>query len=47
MAVTHVLSDGTILKDITGHVVKKEEVPLAYAVVEQTNRKENKDGNNL
>ena len=45
--VIHILKDGTVLEDITGHVVKREEVPQAYAVVEQKNRKENKDGNNL
>jgi hypothetical protein len=32
--IKHILKDGTVLKDITGHIVKKEEVPTAYALIE-------------
>jgi hypothetical protein len=39
MAVTHVLKDGTVLNDITGHVVKMTDVPSVYALVDQINRK--------
>lgn len=36
--IRHHLSDGTVLMDIRGHVVKKEDVPLAYAVIDRMNR---------
>lgn len=35
--IRHHLKDGTVLDDITGHVVKKEDAPLAYLVMEQMN----------
>lgn len=35
--ITHHLKDGTVLKDITGHVVKKEDVPMAYALIDRMN----------
>lgn len=38
--ITHILKDGTVLEDITGHVVKKEDTPLAYGVLEQKKEKE-------
>ena len=40
--VTHVLKDGTVLKDITGHVVKREDVPMIYSLVEQMNSERQK-----
>ena len=40
--VKHILKDGTVLKDITGHVVKKEDVPLAYALIDQINEERRK-----
>lgn len=44
--VRHVLSDGTVLEDLKGHVVKKEDVPEAYQLMDQMNKeKERKDGN--
>lgn len=50
--VTHILKDGRVLKDITGHVVKKEDVPMIYGLVNQMNskrqeRKEKKDGRRI
>lgn len=33
MAITHVMKDGTVLDDITGHVVKMEDVPQFYLVL--------------
>ena len=46
--VIHILKDGTVLSDITGHVVKKEDVPMAYVVMEQMNEKRReKNGNKL
>lgn len=35
--IRHHLKDGTVLDDITGHVVRKEDVPLAYQLIEQMN----------
>lgn len=35
--IRHHLKDGRVLDDITGHVVKKEDVPLAYSLMEQMN----------
>ena len=35
--VKHILKDGTVLDDITGHVVKKEDVPMAYELMEKMN----------
>lgn len=35
--IRHHLKDGTVLKDISGHVVKKEDAPIAYAIMEQMN----------
>jgi hypothetical protein len=40
--ITHILKDGTVLKDITGHVVKKEDVPMAYELIDQMNEKRSK-----
>ena len=39
--ITHVLSDGTVLKDITGHIVKREDAPRAYMILEQAEEKRN------
>lgn len=39
--IIHVLSNGTELKDIKGHVIKKEDAPTVYQVLEQI-RKEKK-----
>ncbi len=37
--IRHILKDGTVLTDITGHIVKKEDVPEVYELMEQMNRK--------
>lgn len=36
--IRHHLKDGRALEDITGHVVKKEDVPMAYALIDRMNR---------
>lgn len=43
--VIHIMKDGTVLKDITGHVVKKEDAPMIYNIVDRMNtkREEKKD----
>lgn len=33
MAVKHVLKDGTVLDDITGHVIKMSEIPQIYEIL--------------
>lgn len=40
--VTHVLKDGTVLKDITGHVVKEQDVPEAYILIDRMNDERSK-----
>lgn len=35
--VIHVLRDGTVLKDITGHVVKIEDAKAIYALMDKIN----------
>lgn len=40
--IIHILKDGAVLEDITGHVVKKEDTPLAYGLLEQKKEKERK-----
>lgn len=36
--IRHHLKDGKVLTDITGHVVKKEDVPMAYALIDCMNQ---------
>lgn len=42
--VKHVLKDGTVLEDITGHVVKKEDVKGIYAIIDEINQKRVRKG---
>ena len=35
--VKNILKDGTVLEDLTGHVVKQEEAPLAYQLIDSMN----------
>lgn len=32
--ITHIMKDGTVKKDITGHVVKADDVPPVYMLME-------------
>lgn len=41
--VKNYLKDGTEIRDLTGHVVKAEECPAAYEVLERVRRKEAED----
>lgn len=34
--VKHILKNGIVLQDITGHVVKKEENPLIYSILDRS-----------
>ena len=40
MNITHVLSDGTVLDDITGHVVKAGENETVYNLINKINEKQ-------
>lgn len=42
--IIHIMKDGKKVKDITGHLVKREDVPRAYDLMSQMNRKGEKDG---
>ena len=35
--IRHHLRDGTVLNDITGHIVRKEDVPTAYSLIDRMN----------
>ena len=37
--VTHVLKDGTVLPDITGHIVKRSDTKAIYDLMEQMNQR--------
>ena len=40
--IIHILSDGTVLEDIKGHVVKQEETKSAYDLMDSMNEQEEK-----
>ena len=43
--IIHILSDGTVLENIKGHVVKQEEVKSVYDLMDSMNkRQEEKNG---
>ena len=37
--IKHILKDGTVLKDITNHVVKVEDAETVYALMDKINDK--------
>ena len=41
--ITHILKDGTILTDITGHVVRKEEAEPLYVLLDAINERKAHD----
>lgn len=43
MAVKHVLRSGEVLDDISGHVIKKEDCPELYRIIEKIRREKEKD----
>lgn len=47
--VRNVLKDGTVLEEITGHVVKKEDALLVYQIMERLRekRKEKENGHQV
>ena len=42
MGVVHILKDGSIVKDITGHVVRVEDAGPLYQLIDSINRKGSK-----
>lgn len=44
--ITHVLKDGTVLEDITGHVIKQDDAPMVYQIIEQMEREEKENERN-
>lgn len=42
MSVIHILKDGTILEDITGHVVRIEDAGPLYDLIDKINREGSK-----
>lgn len=43
MIIKHVLKDGTVLDDISGYLIKKEDCPELYRVIEKIRREKGKD----
>ena len=37
--VKHIMKDGTVLNDITGHTVKMEDAPTVYEILERLKKK--------
>ena len=44
--ITHVLKDGTVLEDITRHVIKQDDAPMVYQIIEQMEREEKENERN-
>lgn len=42
MGVIHILKDGSIVKDITGHVVRMEDAGPLYQLIDDINRRGSK-----
>ena len=42
MGVVHILKDGSIVKDITGHVVRMEDAGPLYDLIDRINREGSK-----
>lgn len=44
--VKHIMKDGTVLNDITGHVVKMEDAEVVYAILDKINERVRKEKDN-
>lgn len=44
--IRHVLKNGTVLEDISGHVVKLEDAPSVYALLDVIRKGSKNDGEN-
>ena len=45
MTIRHILKDGTVLDDISGHVVKMEDAPVAYELMDRVKERKDRHGN--
>ena len=43
MAIRHILRDGTVLNDITGHVVKMEDAQVVYAILDKIHERKERE----
>lgn len=43
MAVKHVLKNGEVLDDISGYLIKKEDCPELYRIIEKIRREKGKN----
>lgn len=46
MAVVHILKDGSVIEDITGHVVRMEDAGPLYELIDRINRNGSKKVHN-
>lgn len=44
--IIHYLKDGTVLQDITGHVVREEDAQILYNLMDRINEKWKSHGDN-
>lgn len=45
--ITHVLKDGTVIHDISDHIVKEDDAREAYAVMDSISQKGEKNGHHI
>ena len=45
--IQHILKDGRMLQDITGHQVTRKDNPRVYEILDRVNERRKKDGNNI
>ena len=45
--IKHVLKDGTVTDDISGHVISKADAPIIYELIDQMNAEREKDEHNI
>lgn len=43
MAIVHILKDGSVVKDITGHIVREEDAAPLYELIDNINREKLKE----
>lgn len=45
--IKHILRDGRMLKDITGHQISRKDNPRVYEILDKVNERRIKNGNNI
>ena len=43
--VKNILKDGTVIKDMTGHVVLRSDAPVVYSLIDRMNKERRQNGN--